>query len=306
MEKQNFSGITLTEEQTANRKYLFESLKRDIRVIDFLTKYKLDEDFLFNNVQVFKDWLAQLDLKDRCLNSNHCYVTNGYYQDLYYDGLLQKVWVPCIHQKDFLKNQKFLKNYKMKDFPSSLDNLTVASILSKEESLEYMDVVGEIISFLDKPEGPGYYIHGDVGVGKTYLVTALTNELAKLGKTIAFVHTPSLINDFKNKISNRFGSIDNELYILKNVDILVLDDIGSEGVSDWTRDDILLSILNHRMEAGKTCFYTSNLSVDELYSYYAVNNRREVNKLASQRLLERVKMTSREVHLKGKNRRNYL
>ena len=82
MEKQNFSGITLTEEQTANRKYLFESLKRDIRVIDFLTKYKLDEDFLFNNVQVFKDWLAQLDLKDRCLNSNHCYVTNGYYQDL--------------------------------------------------------------------------------------------------------------------------------------------------------------------------------------------------------------------------------
>lgn len=306
MERQNFSGVPLTEEQIANRKYLFEKLKKDNRILQFLNKYELDENFLYNNIQTFKDWLTQMDLKDRCEGSNHCYVTNGYYQDLYYDGLLQKVWVPCSHQKQFLQNQKFLKNYKMKDFPSSSDNLTVSSILAKDESLEYMNVVGEIISFLDKPEGPGFYIYGDVGVGKTYLVTALTNELAKMGKTIAFVHTPSLINDFKNKISNRFGSIDNELYILKNVDILVLDDIGSEGVSDWTRDDILLSILNHRMEANKTCFYTSNLSVDELYSYYAVNNRREVNKLSSQRLLERIKMTSREVHLKGKNRRVYL
>ena len=45
--------------------------------------------------------------------------------------------------------------------------------------------------------------------------------------------------------------------------------------------------------------------MDQLEQYYSVNNRKEVRELAAKRLLERIRMTSREVQLVGKNRRIY-
>lgn len=306
MEKQRISSIVLDDDVQANRDYMFNKIKDDSRVRNFLSEYKLDETFLKNNIQSFYSWIQTLELVKKCEASETCYLpNNGYYEDLYYDGLLQKRLVPCPHQIERIRAEKFLRNYIVMDFPQSLINIEVSDILSKDEPMEYMKLVAEVASYLDRQSGPGYYIHGEVGVGKTYLMSAITNELAKAGKTVAFVHTPTLSNDLKSMIS-RHESIENLMYRLKNADILVFDDIGSEGVSDWLRDDILLSILNYRMESNKTCFYTSNLSVEELLNYYSVNNRRELNELAAQRLLERIKMTSKEVRLIGKNRREFV
>ena len=95
---------------------------------------------------------------------------------------------------------------------------------------------------------------------------------------------------------SRRESVDQLLNTLKYVEVLIMDDIGTEGVSDWLRDDILMSILNYRMEANKTCFL-SNLSMDQLEQYYSVNNRKEVRELAAKRLLERIRMTSRKFNL---------
>lgn len=305
MKKQRISAIVLDEDIQANRDFMFNEIKDDARIKEFLLNYELDHVFLKDNIQAFHTWIKTINLAKQCEHSETCYIGNGgYYEDLYYDGLLQKRLVPCAHQEQRIKNEQFLKNYIVMDFPESLIDVTMADIVSKDEPLEYMKLVAEVASYLDRLSGPGYYIHGEVGVGKTYLMSAISNELAKLGKTVAFVHTPTLSNDLKSMIS-RHESLDNLMYRLKNADVLVFDDIGSEGVSDWLRDDILLSILNYRMESNKTCFYTSNLSVEELQNHYAVNNRRELNELAAQRLLERVKMTSKEVRLIGKNRRDF-
>ncbi len=304
MERAIISEIKVSEEVMENRKYLFSKLKEDKRIQTFLKDNKLDEKFLFDNVQTFADWIVQLDLKDRCLDSDICFVNDGYYLDISYNGIINKTWKPCIHEVNKLKKDVFLDKYIIKDFPDSLVDISLSSIVSQDDVPAYKQVVLQANIFLNNPVGPGLYIHGEVGVGKTYLMSALANELAKKGKTIAFVHTPTLVNDLKGMISQK-GAIESTLSKLKRADILVLDDIGVEGVSDWIRDDILLSVLDYRMHANKTCFYTSNLSLQELEVYYSVNNRREVNKLAAERLLERIKMTSREITIKGDNRRVY-
>lgn len=304
MERAKINSIIIPDELRENRKFLVDKIKDDARVVNFLKSNKLDETFLVDNVQMFTDWLKQLDLKDLCVDSDVCYVNDGYYLDISYNGIINKTWVPCFHEQKRLSKSVYLDKYLIKDFPDSLVDISIASILSKPESLDYTNLVIEVASFLDNPKGRGFYLAGDVGVGKTYLLSAITNELAKMNKSIAFVHTPTLANNLKAMISVR-GEIERTLNVLKRVDILVLDDIGSEGVSDWIRDDVLLSILDYRMHADKTCFFTSNLTMEQLEAYYAVNNRREVNTLASKRLMERIRMTSKELTLKGSNRREY-
>lgn len=43
---------------------------------------------------------------------------------------------------------------------------------------------------------------------------------------------------------------------LRYSDVLVLDDIGAESITQWTRDEILLPILDERMNKGmKSLFY---------------------------------------------------
>ena len=60
------------------------------------------------------------------------------------------------------------------------------------------------------------------------------------------------------------------------------------------------------MEARKSCFFTSNLDLDQLEHHYMYNNKNEYNKLAAIRLMERVKMTSVAIKLSGENRRNLI
>ena len=46
--------------------------------------------------------------------------------------------------------------------------------------------------------------------------------------------------------------------------MLLLDDIGAENTSNWSRDEVLGPILQYRMENHLPTFFTSNLTMDEL------------------------------------------
>lgn len=48
------------------------------------------------------------------------------------------------------------------------------------------------------------------------------------------------------------------------LDLLLLDDIGAETVTNWSRDEILGTILQYRMENNLSTFITSNLNISEL------------------------------------------
>lgn len=298
--------VEINEEIQQNRKELFLELKADPRVTMFLKDNNLDQTFLMNNIQKFKDWLTGLDECEVCVGLHACVKeVNGHYFELYYDGILHKILTACRFQQAKNEKNHYLNNYLEREFPDDLIDINLSSIDYKNESLQYLEVVDKLASFVESPYGPGFYIYGDVGVGKTFLTTAVTNELAMQGKKIAFVHIPSLASNLRNLISQRI-SLDSILYNLKTVDILVMDDIGAESVTNWFRDEILLSVLNYRMESNLSCFYTSNLNLEELENHYMYNNKREYNKLEAIRLLERIKMTSRPIILSGDNRRDLI
>ena len=89
---------------------------------------------------------------------------------------------------------------------------------------------------------------------------------------------------------------------LEDVDLLLIDDIGAEKVTEWSRDEILGTILQHRMNNYKTTFFTSNLTMEELESHLIMNsNTDEIVK--ARRIIERICQLTEDMELLGENKR---
>ena len=91
---------------------------------------------------------------------------------------------------------------------------------------------------------------------------------------------------------------------IAHAEIAVFDDIGGESVTPWSRDDVLLPLLDERMNAHRpSLLFTSNYTMGELEARDALGNGKNAEPVAALRLLERVKALSGEKILKGRSRR---
>ena len=84
---------------------------------------------------------------------------------------------------------------------------------------------------------------------------------------------------------------------------MLLDDIGAEAESNWSRDEILGPILQYRMDQNIPTFFTSNLSLKELEEVLAITNS-GVDKVKARRIIERIKQLTNSLELISKNRRD--
>ena len=90
--------------------------------------------------------------------------------------------------------------------------------------------------------------------------------------------------------------------LLKKIPLLLLDDIGAENCSNWSRDEVLGPILQYRMDNHLPTFFTSNLTLEELETSLATTSS-GVDKLKARRIIERIKQLTVQLELVSKNRR---
>ena len=149
----------------------------------------------------------------------------------------------------------------------------------------------------------GLYLHGQMGFGKTFLFKKFVLALIKHNYSVAFIN----VSRFQNYIYSCIDTEKNykqELHKLSQCDYLFVDDIGSETINSFFRDNILLVILNNRMEDKKVTFLNSNYSYAQLLQYQQKNKKdREEQVMQAKRLLERIKALTFSIQLTGKNQR---
>ena len=149
----------------------------------------------------------------------------------------------------------------------------------------------------NKPKG--MYLYGSFGSGKTYLISALFNEMAKKGINSVVVHYPRFLQVLKASFKDDYDEVFN--HIMKSP-LLLLDDIGAEKVTDWSRDEVLGIILQYRAENHLATFFTSNLTLDELEKNLSLTSS-GVDKVKAGRILDRIKQLTVYYELVSKNRR---
>ena len=206
------------------------------------------------------------------------------------EGRIYFSYQPCKYKQALLEKEKQKKiKIRMKDIDTTDKN-----------QLKVIKWLDTFYSNYDatKPV-KGLYLHGNFGSGKTYLLSALLNELHDAKNVdVEIVYFSDALRSLKEDWDN-FSYL---MHRYQTVDILLLDDIGAEKVTDWGRDEILGTILQTRMNDEKTTFFTSNLTIDELESHLSLVNSK-VDKVKARRIIERVKQLSIEMALISENRR---
>lgn len=104
---------------------------------------------------------------------------------------------------------------------------------------------------------------GSYGSGKTHLAGAIANKLMDKGVPVLFDTFSGHLNKLKMEFN---GGKSVYLEQMQNVDMLILDDIGKEKITEWSQS-IMFTVINYRYEHLLPIVMTSNLKNDSLKEY---------------------------------------
>ncbi len=114
-------------------------------------------------------------------------------------------------------------------------------------------------SSYDPEEGRGLTFIGPPGVGKTHLAVGVLKKIYReKGVRGMFFDTKDLIYRFKALIE--VGRTARAIKTVLNLPLLVLDDLGSERLSDWQRE-MISYIISYRYNNLKSTLITTNFSL---------------------------------------------
>lgn len=214
----------------------------------------------------------------------------------------------------YVPTQDYLDYSERRNRRALLDNRMMSADVRRARLADFsydtparQALMAEVLNFVEEYQASPYqakglYIVGPFGVGKTFLLGALANELVKQDVGVTMLHYPTFTTEIKGTIS--LNTTQSTLNSIKKVPILMLDDIGAESNSAWLRDEVLAVILEYRMKESLATFFTSNFSMSDLQVHLA-ESRDGNERVKANRLMERVRFLAKEVTLQGKNRRNH-
>lgn len=119
-----------------------------------------------------------------------------------------------------------------------------------------------------KEKNLGLLIYGAPGNGKTFLLGCIANELIQEFIPVVCISAIGILD----RIKDSFGKYGDEgvhsiLSCLDNADLLIIDDLGTENNTSWSRSTIY-QIIDARYRKKKPLIVTSNLTMEQLKKRY--------------------------------------
>ena len=105
--------------------------------------------------------------------------------------------------------------------------------------------------------GRGLWFMGDVGTGKTSLAMLVAKEAERASHSIAIYSVPRLLSEIRDTYGDTGPSYMSLFRRLCSVDLLLLDDLGTETRTDWVQEQ-LYAIVNERWQDERSIIVTSN------------------------------------------------
>jgi DNA replication protein len=265
----------------------------------FLEENKLTKKAIEDNWIDFLEYYDDFKICEECESIDNCPKNfKGRQYNLEYENQqIKKSFKVCSCGEEFNKEVLLLTKI-VRNVPDKLLKTTFKDIALNNDG-NISEVLIKLNKYLESQNEKGFYLYGEMGVGKTYIMAALINSLAIKGNKCAFISVPELFARLKREFSG--VQMNNDILAdIKEVPYLVLDDLGAELLSPWARDDVLYTIINERMNRALPTFFTSVYDLNNLLKHYMLSSTKE-ERLKAMRIIERIKAISEPLELNGKN-----
>ncbi len=269
----------------------------------FVYGLNIKEEILMKYTSQLEESFIEYEKCKKCRSLEHCQnrikgytympINNGKTITFSYDAC------PKLLKKE--KDESYKQNLDLFEMPREIKDASFQKIYTDDAArVPIIKYFKEFIENYQKKEFlKGIYLTGSFGSGKTYLIAALFNEMAKRNVKSILIYYPEFLRSLKASFQTNYSDRFNQI---RKIPLLLLDDIGAENVSNWSRDEVLGPILQYRMENHLPTFFTSNLSLEELEKSLSITSS-GVDKIKARRIIERIKQLTIQLELISKNRR---
>lgn len=288
-----------------SKKAINDELRRDFVLASsdetfkkLCNRLKCDEEILMKYTSKLTDSACELKNCSKCKGLSYC--KNAVKGHVYFPNVtkdfIEFSYKSCKYFKENKKN-----NTVFFETPKMLMNASLSELITEKERANILKYIKDFLK--KKVNGEpvkGLYLSGSFGSGKSYILSALLNELSLKGYKCVNINYPLLLNKLKASFSDyNYNDVMDEIM---TCDVLLIDDIGAENNSPWSRDEVLGTILQYRMDSDLTTFFTSNFTINELETELSETNK-GTDLIKARRIIERIKYLTVEDKLISKDKR---
>lgn len=252
-----------------------------------------------NNANDFSLMLAEKENCRNCLGLYMCKNINPGLCSTYEDDSFK--YNECKYKKELNEQNKNNSLIKTLYMPKAILNAKLENFDVNSESRNkiYKQIIDFINNFTLDERKKGLYLHGSFSIGKTFTLGCIANELASRNISCLLIYFPDLVSDLKTAIGT--DRLSNLVNMLKTIDVLMLDDFGSENLTPWIRDEILGPVINYRVLENKPLYISSNIEPKALKQHLSIDNS-PANVLKAERILSRMNALMTEINMNDSNK----
>jgi len=219
---------------------------------------------------------------------NENVVIDGYRPKLKTSPYIEIIYVPTKEKAEINRIERIRKHLKFFDSEVYIQDVSLKDFhVTNAERQKAYDLATDFLANYKKDKyHKGLYIYGQYATGKSYLLSAIAKELALRNITTLFVYMPDLVRNIKQGMNE--GNLEQRINELKQVDVLMLDDLGGENMSPWFRDEVLVPLIQYRLSAQLPVFISSNFDIRQLVEAFAIT-KDETSRMKAARLIQRIK-----------------
>lgn len=202
-----------------------------------------------------------MELKYKCRKCNDTGFVSGRKCSCY-NGYLAEIVYEESHFKELMKDNSFLT------YDDALfDDKTVNPEYSKTVKQNMRDNLKIALRYVSEfpIHAENLYLYGPSGTGKTFLASCIARELLNEGNLVVYRTSAQLMDDIKDI---KFRDNKELETLIMDCDLLIIDDLGTEMVSDLAKTEIF-NLINNRLLHKKKMIISSNLKLENIRDKYS-------------------------------------
>lgn len=226
----------------------------NVEIKAFIEEHDMQEREIMKSMPKFNEYLRD---NDQFKDFSKKLVLNAGYAEVVYKETDESISRKKAHSAiNRLKAKSLLLDETIKT--ATFDNFKIET----DEEKQAFEFAKNLAEFYKNGGQGNSFMSGPAGSGKSHLSMAILKSYLESGeKTALFVSYSHVVRLIKDSFNNRDSvyTQNNIMSLLTNVDLLVMDDIGSENNSDFS-EELLTDVLDGRIST----IITTNLSSEEL------------------------------------------